>query len=128
LSGLLTSTNVGGTNSTVVQSANGCPVSAPYWNGQACVACSLPQYWNLAINQCVYCPIGQNFYPTTNQCLACPAGTTFNSTTYFCQWTSNKGERFMYDCLCVPYFTMLLYLIYLNYYPNFIWYWRYIEI
>jgi hypothetical protein len=73
-------------NSTTVQPSNNCPASLPYWNGQNCVSCNPPQYWNTLVNQCQYCPAGQNFDPSTQQCRSCPLGTTFNSLTYSCLW------------------------------------------
>jgi hypothetical protein len=73
------------TTTSTVSPSNGCPTATPFWNGQACVACYLPQYWNNTDNKCEFCTSGQNYDISVNQCRVCPQGTSYSFTTYKCQ-------------------------------------------
>lgn len=44
--------NVATTTSTTSSTNGNCPSTAPFWNGNTCVSCYLPQYWNHDTKKC----------------------------------------------------------------------------
>jgi hypothetical protein len=45
----------------VIKIIKTCPTTAPFFDGEKCVACYLPKYWNHVSNACEYCPDNLNF-------------------------------------------------------------------
>ena len=67
------------TSTNTTSSSNGnCPSTAPFWDGNNCVTCYLPNYWNHDTNRCESCPSGQHYDVSEKKCLACPQNETFN--------------------------------------------------
>lgn len=46
-----------------------CPKDAPYFNGQACVACRLPAYFNIQALTCSLCTDNQQFSTKKQKCV-----------------------------------------------------------
>lgn len=55
-----------------------CPQDKPFTNGVICIACVLPQFFNMENGQCQSCPNGLLFNLTTRSCGG-GTGTKFNS-------------------------------------------------
>jgi hypothetical protein len=52
-----------------------CPKNLPFNNGKECVACYLPQYWNLDNNLCEWCPENSVYNINQKKCIPCPDNT-----------------------------------------------------
>ncbi len=50
-----------------------CPTNLPFNNGQSCVECNLPQYWDDESKTCLYCPDLKYFNVNSRDCESCPA-------------------------------------------------------
>lgn len=76
-----------------------CPASKPHYNGNTCVNCPEPSFWQQGSLACVTCPLGSYHDASTNQCLycpdeapiwkegqciSCPSGTVFNRDDWTC--------------------------------------------
>jgi hypothetical protein len=77
------------TNRCVTSITNNCP-STSFWNGQQCITCYLPNYWNDTSKTCLSCPAGTNYDTSMKTCLTCPAGYTYNSVSFLCTATSTN--------------------------------------
>lgn len=62
-----------------------CPSSAPFWDGNKCVACYLPKYWNYSTRTCNNCPSGTNYDIVMKKCRSCPEGQAFDFSTFTCK-------------------------------------------
>ena len=45
-----------------------CPENKPYSNGNSCVECSLPKFWNFQDNKCEICSEQKSFDPKSKTC------------------------------------------------------------
>ena len=50
-----------------------CPSFQPFYNGQACLSCYLPNFWNSTNLSCQSCPNGSIYNITIQSCQACPS-------------------------------------------------------
>ena len=48
----------------------GCPVDKPFSNGQQCVACEMPKFFNFQTNQCELCATDLSFDLNFRKCVA----------------------------------------------------------
>ena len=55
---------------TFVPSQESCPVAAPYFNGNSCTQCPLPEYFNFKTSLCESCQRGFSFNTENRQCIA----------------------------------------------------------
>jgi hypothetical protein len=47
-----------------------CPKDEPFFNGQHCISCNLPLYFNFPSNSCQSCPLDTGFDLKTKQCIS----------------------------------------------------------
>jgi hypothetical protein len=78
-------------SSTTNGSTTNCPLNSQFWNGQSCITCNLPNYWNYNSNSCVSCPVGTNYDTFQKLCLTCPSGQTFDFNLYTCITSSGTS-------------------------------------
>ena len=55
-----------------------CPIDRPYYNGNSCIQCTLPNYFSFEVNQCLVCPAEFSFDLGTHKCVRIQS-TRFNS-------------------------------------------------
>ena len=60
-----------------------CSANTPFWDGEKCVSCYLPKYWNHDNNDCESCPSGTNYDISIKECTTCEGGK-FDFSTYKC--------------------------------------------
>jgi hypothetical protein len=57
---------------------------APYFNGEKCVSCRLPNFWNEEEKQCEKCPDDFFYNSTVGKCVGCDEGYKFDLARYTC--------------------------------------------
>lgn len=67
-SNLAKNANYLGTAPTQTPGLSFCPDDKPYFNGNSCISCALPLYFNFASNTCIACAIGSAFSNTAQSC------------------------------------------------------------
>lgn len=61
-----------------------CTDDAPFFDGEKCITCYLPKYWNLDDKQCVECPLNRHYDVGKKQCISCPQDYKFDLASYTC--------------------------------------------
>ena len=57
-----------------------CPLDKPKFDGNKCVACVLPSFWNITAMDCDVCKFGRTFDPDKLACV-CPNDNSFFNGT-----------------------------------------------
>ena len=92
VSGTGSATSTTTTTTTSTSNAGTCS-AGQFWNGNTCIWCYLPKYWNHSTLACESCPSGQNYDVNVKKCVVCGAGQVFNFTTYTCSWVATTNAN-----------------------------------
>ena len=67
-SNIVKNANYLGTAPLQTQGLPFCPEDKPFFNGNSCISCALPMYFNFTSNTCMSCAIGSAFSNTAHSC------------------------------------------------------------
>lgn len=67
-----------------IRSSSECPSTTPFFNGEICVACALPKFWNYDDLKCESCPADQHYDINRKACLTCDEGFEYDQASYQC--------------------------------------------